>query len=248
MEKPIEAVMKQLAVKPRQTVNEIVTATGLSKDEVIFTLISLASRTERWWPLQRTASRVTDPTSFRSDTLGGWDTPHGELLHPSSDLCIVNCHHHGAGRSNRIAVPAGGAASEVTPPQVVVSATYPGASAEVVANTVTTPLEQQINGVPGRSTCPRSAPMTAARQSRSRSRSVIRSISPRSTCRTASPRRRAIAGDRQSGGQAPSTCRVGLPGRRRWQCALGIYDQSVLGFRPRPRCLGPGRRCWAAVT
>src|SRR5260370_28147288 len=38
---------------------------------------------------------------------------------------------------------------EVTPPQVVVSATYPGASAQVVANTVTTPLEQQINGVPG---------------------------------------------------------------------------------------------------
>ena len=35
----MEAVMKQLAVKPRQTVNEIVTATGLSKDEVIFTLI-----------------------------------------------------------------------------------------------------------------------------------------------------------------------------------------------------------------
>lgn len=43
MEKPIEAVMKQLAGKPRQTVNEIVTATGLSKDEVIFALISLAS-------------------------------------------------------------------------------------------------------------------------------------------------------------------------------------------------------------
>jgi hypothetical protein len=43
MEKPIAAVMKQLAVKPRQTVNEIVTATGLSKDAVIFALISLAS-------------------------------------------------------------------------------------------------------------------------------------------------------------------------------------------------------------
>lgn len=41
--KPTEAVIKQLAVKPRQTVNEIVTATGLSKDEVIFALISLAS-------------------------------------------------------------------------------------------------------------------------------------------------------------------------------------------------------------
>jgi len=38
---------------------------------------------------------------------------------------------------------------QITPPQVVVKATYPGASAEVVANTVTTPLEQQINGVPG---------------------------------------------------------------------------------------------------
>ena len=43
MEKPIAAVMKQLAVKARQTVNEIVTATGLGKDEVIFALISLAS-------------------------------------------------------------------------------------------------------------------------------------------------------------------------------------------------------------
>jgi hypothetical protein len=38
---------------------------------------------------------------------------------------------------------------EVAPPQVVVAATYPGASSEVVANTVTTPLEQQINGVEG---------------------------------------------------------------------------------------------------
>ena len=38
---------------------------------------------------------------------------------------------------------------EITPPQVTVSATYPGASAQVVADTVTTPLEQQINGVPG---------------------------------------------------------------------------------------------------
>src|SRR5436305_6324423 len=38
---------------------------------------------------------------------------------------------------------------DITPPQVIVTATYPGASAEVVANTVTTPLEQQINGVPG---------------------------------------------------------------------------------------------------
>src|SRR6266436_5936641 len=38
---------------------------------------------------------------------------------------------------------------DITPPQVVVSAAYPGASAQVVADTVTTPLEQQINGVQG---------------------------------------------------------------------------------------------------
>ncbi|PSC05361.1 hydrophobe/amphiphile efflux-1 family RND transporter [Alsobacter soli] len=38
---------------------------------------------------------------------------------------------------------------DITPPQVVVSAKYPGASAQVVADTVTTPLEQQINGVEG---------------------------------------------------------------------------------------------------
>ncbi|MBN8942374.1 MAG: multidrug efflux RND transporter permease subunit [Rhizobiales bacterium] len=37
----------------------------------------------------------------------------------------------------------------ITPPQVVVSANYPGASAQVVADTVTTPLEQAINGVTG---------------------------------------------------------------------------------------------------
>ncbi|KAB0677169.1 efflux RND transporter permease subunit [Aureimonas leprariae] len=38
---------------------------------------------------------------------------------------------------------------DITPPQVVVSARYPGASAQVVADTVTTPLEQEINGVQG---------------------------------------------------------------------------------------------------
>ncbi len=36
---------------------------------------------------------------------------------------------------------------ELTPPQVVVSATYPGASAETMTQTVAAPLEQQINGV-----------------------------------------------------------------------------------------------------
>ncbi|HMP04866.1 MAG TPA: efflux RND transporter permease subunit, partial [Lacipirellulaceae bacterium] len=37
---------------------------------------------------------------------------------------------------------------EITPPTVQVRATYPGANAEVVANTVAAPIEQQVNGVP----------------------------------------------------------------------------------------------------
>jgi hydrophobe/amphiphile efflux-1 (HAE1) family protein len=37
----------------------------------------------------------------------------------------------------------------ITPPTVVVSATYPGANAKVVAATVAAPIEQQVNGVEG---------------------------------------------------------------------------------------------------
>ena len=36
---------------------------------------------------------------------------------------------------------------EITPPEVVVRAVYPGASAEVIAKTVGIPLENQVNGV-----------------------------------------------------------------------------------------------------
>ncbi len=36
---------------------------------------------------------------------------------------------------------------EITPPEVSVSANYPGASAEVLANTVGIPLEQEVNGI-----------------------------------------------------------------------------------------------------
>jgi multidrug efflux pump len=36
---------------------------------------------------------------------------------------------------------------DITPPTVQVSATYPGASADVIASTVGAPLEQQISGV-----------------------------------------------------------------------------------------------------
>ena len=35
----------------------------------------------------------------------------------------------------------------ITPPQIVVSAQYPGASADVIEQTIAAPLEAQINGV-----------------------------------------------------------------------------------------------------
>ena len=35
---------------------------------------------------------------------------------------------------------------EITPPTVEVAATYPGANAQVVADTVAAPIEQQVNG------------------------------------------------------------------------------------------------------
>ena len=36
----------------------------------------------------------------------------------------------------------------ITPPQVTISASYPGASAETIANTIAQPIEEQVNGVP----------------------------------------------------------------------------------------------------
>ncbi len=38
---------------------------------------------------------------------------------------------------------------EVAPPTVIVRATFPGATPEVIADTVATPIEQQVNGVEG---------------------------------------------------------------------------------------------------
>src|SRR5262249_53247413 len=37
----------------------------------------------------------------------------------------------------------------IMPPRIIVSISYPGASAQVVADTVAAPVEQQVNGVPG---------------------------------------------------------------------------------------------------
>jgi len=36
----------------------------------------------------------------------------------------------------------------VTPPQVTISVTYPGASAQTIVNTIAEPIEEQVNGAP----------------------------------------------------------------------------------------------------
>ena len=55
-------------------------------------------------------------------------------------LLIVGAHRlHGRCRSPNI--------REVVPPTVVVTAQYPGASAQTISDTVAAPIEQQINGV-----------------------------------------------------------------------------------------------------
>ena len=36
---------------------------------------------------------------------------------------------------------------EVTPPQVQITSGYPGASSQVVSDIITTPIEEQVNGV-----------------------------------------------------------------------------------------------------
>ena len=38
---------------------------------------------------------------------------------------------------------------EITPPIVQVQTRYPGASAQIIADTVATPVEEQVNGVEG---------------------------------------------------------------------------------------------------
>jgi len=78
---------------------------------------------------------------------------------------------------------------EITPPQVVVTANYPGASAQAVADTVTTPLEEQINGVEGMTYMSSASSNDGSSTSLPPSTSATRSTSRRSTCRTGCHRR-----------------------------------------------------------
>ena len=86
---------------------------------------------------------------------------------------------------------------DIAPPTITVSGQYPGASADVVAATVVTPIEQQINGVEnmiymssnstgdGRLRSPlvsTSAPIWISRKSRFKTASASLSLVCRSTC------------------------------------------------------------------
>ena len=62
----------------------------------------------------------------------------------ASVLSIVD---HAGGRRSRCSSLPIAQYPEITPPTVQVSCTYPGASAQVVADTVAAPIEQQVNGV-----------------------------------------------------------------------------------------------------
>ena len=70
------------------------------------------------------------------------------LLHRPADLRLgaVDRHHAGRRRSRSVTLPVA-QYPEITPPTVEVSAVYPGANAQVVADTVAAPIEQQVNGV-----------------------------------------------------------------------------------------------------
>ena len=76
-------------------------------------------------------------------------TDHGQFLHRPADLRDRAGLAHAPGRRHLPLHPADLAVSQITPAQVQVTTTYTGADAETVAETVTTPIEQQINGVKG---------------------------------------------------------------------------------------------------
>ena len=88
---------------------------------------------------------------------------------------------------------------EIVPPTVVVSGQYPGASPKTIAETVITPLEQQINGVENAIYTNSVATPTATSRSRSPSGSGPTSISAGADAESRHAGRAALAGCRAPG-------------------------------------------------
>ena len=90
---------------------------------------------------------------------------HRPLLHRSPDLRRgdVDRHRDLLGGIAYLTLPAS-QYPDVVPPTIVVRAAYPGASPEVIADTVATPIEQEVNGVEDMlymsSQCTNDGPMT----------------------------------------------------------------------------------------
>ena len=92
---------------------------------------------------------------------------------------------------------------EVTPPTIQVAATYPGANAKTVADTVAMPIEQQVNGVEG---------MLYMASRSTNDGQMLLDVTfklgtnltwPRCWCRTASPSPQAGCPTRSSGSASP---------------------------------------------
>ena len=82
---------------------------------------------------------------------------------------------------------------KIAPPVVTVHATYTGANAQAVETSVTTPLEEAINGVQGlRYIVSQSSDNGQSRRSRSPSTSIGTWTSRPATCKTPSTKRRPV--------------------------------------------------------
>ena len=70
------------------------------------------------------------------------------LLHRPADLRLGAVdRHHAGGRARAVHAADRACTRQIAPPTVQVDCQYPGASAQVVAETVAAPIEQQVNGV-----------------------------------------------------------------------------------------------------
>jgi hypothetical protein len=72
---------------------------------------------------------------------------HVKILHQPADFRVGHLDHHRHCRAGRLAVLPIAQYPQIAPPTVLITATYPGASAETLAKTVAAPIEEQLNGV-----------------------------------------------------------------------------------------------------
>ena len=101
-------------------------------------------------PVKASASELGNRHRPRRPAGNSRKPPHDlRVFHRSADFRQRHRHRHhhpGAGLSLHLPVAQ---YPEIVPPTIQVTTMYPGASAEVIANTVGIPIEQAVNGVEG---------------------------------------------------------------------------------------------------